>query len=362
MATLIKLPSGNWRIQVRRKGQYATRTFRKKEDAETWGLAVEREIDLSARRPSDWDKYTLEELIDLYLQDMLELGRRVGRTRQLFLESIRPTLGKLKLSELTRANFLKYGRARAQQGAAPGTVLFNFSDIRAILTYAESVHGVPIRHDEFALARIALKKLGLMHRSRARTRRPTADEIQRLIDFFLNSPRQFIPMDRVIQFAIATALREGEIFRIEWRDVEMRNRLITVRDRKAPQLKEGNHQVVPMLNLTGFDAWQLLLEQRILTRGKGRVFPYSASSAGAAFARACKVLKMEDLRFHDLRRESATRLFEAGLPIEKVALITGHKSWDMLRRYTQLRPEDLVRAEPPAQLSAADFIDQLLDS
>lgn len=71
--------------------------------------------------------------------------------------------------------------------------------------------------------------------------------------------------------------------------------------------------MVPLLNLTGYDAWQLLLEQRILTHGKGRIFPYSASSAGAAFDRACKVLKMKDWRFHDLRRESATRLFEAGL-------------------------------------------------
>ncbi|MBR1187354.1 site-specific integrase [Bradyrhizobium sp. AUGA SZCCT0160] len=362
MAALTKLTSGNWRIQIRRKGQYATRTFRKKEDAETWGLALEREIDLTARAPSDWDKLTLEELIDLYLQDMLEVGKRVGRTRQLFLESIRPTLGKLKLSELTRANFIKYGRARAQLGAAPGTVLFNFSDIRAILTYAECVYGAPVQHHEFALARIALKKLGLMHRSRARNRRPTVDELQSLIDYFANSPRQFIPMDRIIQFAVATAMREGEIFRLEWPDVDMRKRLMTVRDRKAPQYKEGNHEIVPMLSLTGFDAWQLLLEQRILTRGKGRVFPYSASSAGAAFSRACKVLHVEDLRFHDLRREAATRLFEAGLPIERVALVTGHKSWDMLRRYTRLRPEDLVKTQPPPETSVADFIDQLIDS
>ena len=362
MATVVKLPSGNWRVQIRRKGRYATRTFRRKKDAVTWGSALELEIDLTARTASDWDNRALSDLIDLYLHDMLEVGKSIGRTKRLFLESIRPKLGKLRLSELTRANLIKYGRARALAGAAPATILFEMSNIGALLTHAEAVHGAFVRRDEFVLARKALRALGLLRRSRVRTRRPTADEIERLIEHFVNSRRQTIPMDRIVQFAIATAMRQGEIFRLEWPDIDMRKRLITIRDRKAPYDKHGNHEVVPMLNLTGFDAWQLLLEQKILTRGDGRVFPYCAASVGAAFSRACRVLDIENLRFHDLRREAATRLFEADLPVEKVALVTGHKSWDMLRRYTQLRPEDLVKAEPPAQLSAVDFIDQLLDS
>jgi integrase len=53
------------------------------------------------------------------------------------------------------------------------------------------------------------------------------------------------------------------------------------------------------------------------------------------------VLKIDDLHFHDLRHEATSRLFEAGLTIEKVALVTGHKDWKMLRRYTNLRPESL---------------------
>ncbi|MGN8550946.1 tyrosine-type recombinase/integrase [Bradyrhizobium sp. 13971] len=85
-------------------------------------------------------------------------------------------------------------------------------------------------------------------------------------------------------------------------------------------------------------------------------------SAGTAFYRACSALRIEDLCFHDLRREAASRLFEAGLSIEKVALVTGHKSWDTLRRYTRLKPEDLVRSQPPAEVSAADYLGRLMDS
>jgi integrase len=64
----------------------------------------------------------------------------------------------------------------------------------------------------------------------------------------------------------------------------------------------------------------ILLQQRILTRGQGRVFPHNHRSVSAAFTRACNKLKIEDLHFHDLRHEGTSRLFEAGLTIEKVAL------------------------------------------
>ncbi|MFC5085515.1 tyrosine-type recombinase/integrase [Microvirga arabica] len=57
-------------------------------------------------------------------------------------------------------------------------------------------------------------------------------------------------------------------------------------------------------------------------------------------------MEILDLHFHDLRHDGASRLFEAGYSIEQVALVTGHRDWNMLRRYTQLRAENLHRIEP----------------
>lgn len=54
-------------------------------------------------------------------------------------------------------------------------------------------------------------------------------------------------------------------------------------------------------------------------------------------------LRINDLHFHDLRHEATSRLFEQGYQIQEVAIVTGHRSWDMLKRYTQLRPESLHR-------------------
>lgn len=84
----------------------------------------------------------------------------------------------------------------------------------------------------------------------------------------------------MIRFAVATAMRQEEICSITWDDVDIRNRMVTVRDRKDPRKKDGNNQHIPMLSLTGYDAWQVLLEQRIVTRGIGRVFPHHHKSSG----------------------------------------------------------------------------------
>ncbi|MDA9530231.1 hypothetical protein [Bradyrhizobium sp. CCBAU 25338] len=46
-----------------------------------------------------------------------------------------------------------------------------------------------------------------------------------------------------------------------------------IRDRKDPRAKEGNNQKVPLLNLTGYDAWEIMLQQCIITRGWVVYFP-----------------------------------------------------------------------------------------
>lgn len=134
------------------------------------------------------------------------------------------------------------------------------------------------------------------------------------------------------------------------------------RDRKDPQDKDGNHQSVPPLNLTGYDSWQILLEQRIVTRAQGRVFPHNSRSVGTAFRRACRSLEIEDLPFHDLRHEATSRLFEVDLPIEKVALLTGHKDWKMPKRYTHFKPENLHRFQLEHQPSIEEHTKMLAES
>ena len=82
------------------------------------------------------------------------------------------------------------------------------------------------------LARIALRRLGLIARPAERERRPTEKELTRLYAHFDANDRYTVPMTRVIKFAIATAMRIDEIFRIEWDTLDERTRTILVPDRK----------------------------------------------------------------------------------------------------------------------------------
>jgi integrase len=118
--------------------------------------------------------------------------------------------------------------------------------------------------------------------------------------------------------------------------------MLMIRDRKDPREKKGNDQRIPLLAVSGYDAVALIQEQRTIRGNEDdRIFPYFHKSAGAAFTRACRELEIDDLHFHDMRHEGTSRLFESGFEIQQVALVTGHKDWKMLRRYTHLKPESL---------------------
>ncbi|MDA7946059.1 MAG: site-specific integrase [Hyphomicrobiaceae bacterium] len=343
MATFSKLRSGNWRAQVRRKGRYASQTFKRRRDAETWALETERRVDrgesISSTRP-DHIK-TFADLIDLHIADMHEVKKPLRRSKAYSLHKLKTHLGTSDFNNLNRQNLIDYGRFRAKEGAGPVTLGSELSYINTIITHAAAVHGISVSKEPVDFARVALRRLGLVGRGIERDRRPTQSELDAIFEFFEGNARQHIPVARIVQFAVATAMRQAEICRIRWADVDERRRTVIVRDRKDPQKKDGNHQRVPLLDLTGYDAWALLQEQKRVSHNHELIFPYNGRSVGTAFRRATRSLGIEDLHFHDLRHEATSRLFEAGLSIERVALVTGHKDWKMLRRYTHLKPEML---------------------
>ena len=138
--------------------------------------------------------------------------------------------------------------------------------------------------------------------------------------------------------ALASGMRLGEICGLEWRDLDEAGKTVIIRNRKHPTQKAGNDSIVPLLNVTGFDAFQIVQRQ---PRGERRIFPYSAKTISSVFPRAIAKLKLKDLHFHDLRHEAVSRLFAMGFPIHQVALVSGHRDWTMLKRYTHVRAADV---------------------
>ena len=137
-------------------------------------------------------------------------------------------------------------------------------------------------------------------------------------------------MMKIIGFAIFSTRRQEEITRITWTDYDKAAARVLVRDMKSPGDKKGNH-VLCELPPKAIE----IIES--MPRIAPEIFPYSTDAISAAFTRACQQLEISDLRFHDLRHEAVSRLFELGMTIPQVAAVSGHRSWSSLQRYTHLR-------------------------
>lgn len=218
--------------------------------------------------------------------------------------------------------------------------------------HASAIYGYKVPTEDLRLGRAALLRLGLVGKSAERERRPTADELNRLLAFFRFRTRVLIPMERIVRFAAATAMRQEEITRILYEDFNRDDGTVLIRQRKHPRDKATNDQVVPLVADAGFDPVAIIDEQMQWVSPKGAIFPYCARSIGAAFRRACVELHIDDLHFHDLRHEGISRLFEADWEIPEVATVSGHRDWKMLQRYTHLKPSAIANRVKRRQLAA----------
>jgi integrase len=236
-AVIVQLKSGSWRVQVRRKGQYASKTFLRKSDADDWAVQTARDID-NGKKPAKQVRrsrsQTFGHLIDLHLSDLEEVGRPLRRSKDAVLRRLKEDIGDRPIKEMTKQERIAFGRQRAKQGAGPATLAIDFSFIGAILTNAAAVHDIDVDPEQLRLARYALRRLGLIAKAKERDRRPAGDELKRILHYLDTAPRVEIPMGRVVRFAIATAMRSEEIHKIRWEDLDVNRKTILIRDRARP--------------------------------------------------------------------------------------------------------------------------------
>lgn len=319
---------------MRRRGVPAeSETFDTKSAAERWARKIERAID-EGKAGGKAQSGTVADMLKRYDIEIRRL-RPFGRSKLSSLGLIAKGLGHLGLKDLDAARIIKFARERQAAGAGPVTINVDLAYLGTVLRTARALWRWQVSDEPVREARDALRMVGMVGRSRARERRPAPAETEALCAYWAASKRQKIPMADVWLFAIASAMRLGEIVRIRWADLDEVGSTVIIRDRKDPRQKAGNDERVPLL----FGALDIILRQ---PRTDDRIFPYRPDSVSTAFQRACAELGIEGLTFHDGRHEGVSRLFERGFRIEQVALVSGHKDWRTLRRYTQLRAEDLV--------------------
>ncbi|WP_396272587.1 hypothetical protein [Hyphomonas sp.] len=161
MSTIYRMPKGQWRAQVRRKGRYVFQCFIRRKDAEEWALKVERRVDRGERVSKNIPDHlsTSAHLANLHIADMLEAGKALRRSKTYSPDKLKAKLGHVRLEVLDRERIIMNARQRARDGAGPATLAVDLAFIGTVLTPAAAVHGIPVNTEAARLARDARTNL-----------------------------------------------------------------------------------------------------------------------------------------------------------------------------------------------------------
>lgn len=255
----------------------------------------------------------------------------IGSTKAGVLKAVKESeIGELKSSRITSDKLVSFGRNLASE-RQPQTIANHFSHQSPVFDIARPSWKYPLDKRQFEDAVTVLKKLGLIKKGNKRNRRPTLEELDRLMGHFGRYRIDSSPMQKITAFAIFSTRRQEEIPLLAWDDLD--NDRILVRDVKDPRKKQENHVLCELSP----EASSILKSMPQLAP---QIFPYSAATVSTNFTRACQLLGIVDLHFQDLRHNGISRLFEMGKTIPQVAVVSGYRSWSSLQRYNHLRQTD----------------------
>ncbi len=312
-----------------------SRTFSKHTTAVQWGKLRVNDIEKNGYSNSETN-ITLGNMIQSYLDDPhVELKRTKLNVLKLITDC---DIAQIKISELQSHHIIEHCKLRKSSGTSKATISHDVSYIRSVLKLAKPLWGIETNDQCIVDAYPVLHELQLIGKSEKRSRRPTDKEIDLIKDELINRTKHhasLIPFIDILDFSILSCMRIGEVCSIRWDDLDIDQKAVLVRNRKDPRKQEGNHMLVPMLG----GAWEILNKQ---SKTHDLIFPFNAQSVTAGFQRVRNKLGITNLRYHDLRREGASRLFEKGYTIDEVAQVTGHRNINTLWQvYTELFPKRL---------------------
>ena len=335
MATFRKR-SGSWQVLVRKKGfGQIGRTFDTKSEAETWAKIVESEMvrGVFVTR-NEAENTTLSEALDRYEREKNKKG--VQQYTSLVNVWKRHPLSKRFLTTIQGKDIAEYRDNRLETVGAQ-TVLHEIGLLSRLYNTAIKEWGMggllnPV---------VQIRKPRM---PKARDRRLKHGEPKRIC----GASKSEI-LTSIVWFAVETGMRQAEIAGMTWDLVDLKKRTVTL-----PDTKNGEKRIVPLST----EALRILSDLPRRIDGKvwgmephsiSQAFRKAVSRARKAYEQECeeKVQKpdpsyLADLTFHDLRHEATSRFFEKGLNPMQVAAITGHKTLQMLKRYTHLKAEDLA--------------------
>ena len=313
-----------WQAHIRRRGYPAqVRTFDNKTDAQAWAAMIESEIARSVFvSRAEAERTTLDEALQRYENEITPRKKSIAEGGFIRRWRAHP-LAQRTLASIRGKDIADYIRTRESAGVGGNTVRLELALLSHLFNTARSAWGMESLTNTIERIKGQRPKL-----PRGRDRRLVSGEETRLLATAATYGGEIGP---IITWAIETAMRRGEIAAMRWKHVDWNARVLLV-----PETKAGIPRRVPLSSRA------LTVLGGLVCRIDGQVWGMKPDSISQAFERICAAAGIESLTFHDLRHEATSRLFEKGLNPMQVAAITGHKTLQMLKRYTHLRAEDLV--------------------
>ncbi len=341
MATITKRGDYSWRAQVRRKGAPPiTKTFTTRADARLWTEELEREIRLGIYLPKKAaETTTFDNLADRFEKEFAPHHYR-GEGWKHKIKPLRATFGKYALAAITSPLVAQYRDARLKApdprykdpAKAPrlsqATVKTEIDLLSKLVGFAMKECGITLPQGN------PVANIRKPTDDKRRNRRLVGSEADRLLKECEASSCAYLAP--AVRLSLETAMRQGELLNLQWKDIDFKRGLVLLLD--PEKLKNKTPRAVP---LSGTAIAVLQGTPRSIT---GQVFPVARQAAYGAFTRACRRAGIDDFRWHDLRHEALSRLAERGdLSVLELAAVSGHKTLQMLQRYTHLQAEKIAQ-------------------
>ena len=338
MATITKTPSKTWKAVIRKRGWPVTiKTFRTKRDAADWARRTEDEMVRGVYiNRAGAERLLFEKALDRYLAEVSSSKRpstAYGESRK--AKALKKKLDAYSLAAITPDLVAEYRDERLAAGKSADTVRLELALLSHLFTIA-------IKEWRLGLIYNPVSNIRKPPPGAGRDRRLGPDEEKTLLKA---SDRHSNPMlGWIARIALYTGMRAGEIKGLTRRQVNLEKRTVHL-----TETKNGSARTVPLTREAVAVVRRALanpvrpIDTDLIFFGEpGRDKVRRPYEFRPAWHRTLKQAGSKGLRFHDLRHEAVSRLVEAGLGDQEVAAISGHKSMQMLRRYTHLRAEDLV--------------------
>jgi len=326
MATIKKRGEFQWRAQIRRKGHPAlSKTFETRADAEDWARDIERDMRRGLfidRRESETT--TLLEMLKKYEEEVTPRKKSKDREKTRIARWKAHKLASYSLAGIKPKDIATFRDERRKQKLAENTIRLDITLISSVFEHCRKDWGIEVENP--------CRKIKLPGGSKKRERRLATGEEPALLEYLPKAMPRTKNIPELIELELETGMRESELLGIEWDDVRLKDKLIHLDDTKS-----GDPRDVPLSPKA-----IKILEGMVRPIKNDRVFKVTQDTLIRGFNRACKLAIeaqekpkagfMENLKFHDLRHEAASR-WAAHLEAHELCKMFGWKTMQMALRY-----------------------------